>query len=41
LTVTCSSTTQKRHIITFPLQQWLGEPATTLRYTYTAHLVAI
>jgi len=36
LTVTCNSTTHTDHILEFPLQQWLQERATVLRYTYTA-----
>jgi hypothetical protein len=34
LTVTCNSTTHTEPIVAFPLQQWLLERPTMLRYTY-------
>jgi hypothetical protein len=37
-TATCSSTKQKERIVAFPWQQWLGQRATVLRYTYISCL---
>jgi hypothetical protein len=34
--VTLGSTVQAEFIVEFPLQQWLRERATVLRYTYTS-----
>jgi hypothetical protein len=39
LTVTRNSVLQREHIVTFPRQQWLHDPATILHYTYVASLV--
>jgi len=39
LTVTCSSTIHTECIVVFPLQQWLSERATMLRYTYIPYRV--
>ena len=37
--LTCNSTTHTEYIVVFPLQEWLRERATTVRYTYIAYLV--
>jgi len=37
--VKCRSTTHREWIVVFPLQQWICEFATILRYTYIAYVV--
>jgi hypothetical protein len=39
LTVTHKSKIRTEHIVACPLQQWLSESATLLRYTYTAYFI--
>jgi hypothetical protein len=39
-TVTCVAQSRD-HIVTFPLQKWLGERAALLSYTYIARIVNI